>query len=334
VSGPEFRALDDVVYGQVDHVSPGVRRVIAKNPSKFTYTGTGTYIVGTGDVVVIDPGPIMDSHRDALAAALAGETVRGILITHCHSDHSPLAAWLAAETGAPTFAVGPHRVVDEPEGMFDGEEELSVPDDETDDSAADGDSASADDESEVKMEESIDTAFTPDVVVVDGEVALDGPGLTMRAVTTPGHTSNHCCYSFDEERTLFTGDHVMGWSTTVVSPPDGDMRSYIDSLRKVAARDDALLWPTHGPCRDDAATYVQALVDHRLARTSQIVDLLRSSGPHTVPEIVRVLYAAVHPKLHRPAARSVMGHLIELVDDGRVHTVDGGPVRVAAQFAV
>jgi len=333
VSGPEFRTLDDVVYGRVDDVSPGVRRVIAKNPSKFTYTGTGTYIVGRGDVVVIDPGPVIDSHRDALAAALAGETVRGILITHCHSDHSPLAAWLAAETGAPTFAVGPHLVVDEPEGMFDGEEELSVPDEpaeSSDDAASSGDDA----ESEVKMEESVDTGFAPDVAVSDGEVALEGPGLTMRAVTTPGHTSNHCCFSFEEERTLFTGDHVMGWSTTVVSPPDGDMRSYIDSLRKVAARDDALLWPTHGPCRDDAPTYVQALVDHRLARTAQIVDLLRASGPHTVPEIVRVLYTAVHPKLHRPAARSVMGHLIELVDDGRVHTVDGGPVRVAAQFAV
>jgi len=333
VSGPEFRTLDDVVYGRVDDVSPGVRRVIAKNPSKFTYTGTGTYIVGRGDVVVIDPGPVIDSHRDALAAALAGETVRGILITHCHSDHSPLAAWLAAETGAPTFAVGPHLVVDEPEGMFDGEEELSVPDEpaeSSDDAASSGDDAA----SEVKMEESVDTGFAPDVAVSDGEVALEGPGLTMRAVTTPGHTSNHCCFSFEEERTLFTGDHVMGWSTTVVSPPDGDMRSYIDSLRKVAARDDALLWPTHGPCRDDAPTYVQALVDHRLARTAQIVDLLRASGPHTVPEIVRVLYTAVHPKLHRPAARSVMGHLIELVDDGRVHTVDGGPVRVAAQFAV
>ena len=333
MSGPEFRTLDDVVYGRVDDVSPGVRRVIAKNPSKFTYTGTGTYIVGRGDVVVIDPGPVIDSHRDALAAALAGETVRGILITHCHSDHSPLAAWLAAETGAPTFAVGPHLVVDEPEGMFDGEEELSVPDEpaeSSDDAASSGDDAA----SEVKMEESVDTGFAPDVAVSDGEVALEGPGLTMRAVTTPGHTSNHCCFSFEEERTLFTGDHVMGWSTTVVSPPDGDMRSYIDSLRKVAARDDALLWPTHGPCRDDAPTYVQALVDHRLARTAQIVDLLRASGPHTVPEIVRVLYTAVHPKLHRPAARSVMGHLIELVDDGRVHTVDGGPVRVAAQFAV
>ena len=333
MSGPEFRTLDDVVYGRVDDVSPGVCRVIAKNPSKFTYTGTGTYIVGRGDVVVIDPGPVIDSHRDALAAALAGETVRGILITHCHSDHSPLSAWLAAETGAPTFAVGPHLVVDEPEGMFDGEEELSVPDEpaeSSDDAASSGDDA----ESEVKMEESVDTGFAPDVVVSDGEVALEGPGLTMRAVTTPGHTSNHCCFSFEEERTLFTGDHVMGWSTTVVSPPDGDMRSYIESLRKVAARDDALLWPTHGPCRDDAPTYVQALVDHRLARTAQIVDLLRASGPHTVPEIVRVLYTAVHPKLHRPAARSVMGHLIELVDDGRVHTVDGGPVRVAAQFAV
>jgi len=327
VSAPVFRTLDDAAYGEAVQVSPLVRRVIAKNPSKFTYLGTGTYIVGNGDVVVIDPGPRLDSHRDALAAALAGERVRAILVTHCHSDHSPLSEWLAAETGAPTFAVGPHEIVDEPDGMFDGEEELAVPKDDTEEAKpADGDD-------EVKMEESIDSAFDPTVRVADGEVVFTAPGVTMRAVTTPGHTANHCCFSLDEESALFTGDHVMGWSTTVVSPPDGSMTAYIDSLRKVAGRADAMLWPTHGPGRDDGAEYTSALVAHRLDRERQVLDFLAEHGPSTVPQIVRVLYAAVDARLHRPAARSVLSHLIKLVDEGQVSVADGGAVRIAATFA-
>ena len=203
-------------------VSPLVRRVIANNPSKYTYLGTGTYIIGHDDVAVIDPGPLLDDHRDALAAALDGARVRAILVTHCHSDHSPLAAWLHDTTGAPTFAFGPHGTAE---------------------TESDVDAAI---EEGVTLEETTDTDFDPDVRVGDGEVAAMGAGWTMRAVHTPGHTSNHMCYALDEERALFTGDHVMGWSTTVVSPPDGDMRAYIDSLRKVMARDDATLWPTHG----------------------------------------------------------------------------------------
>ena len=206
MSSPTFLSLDDVVYGEAVQVAPDVRRVIAENPSKFTYRGTGTYIIGNGDVVVIDPGPRLDSHRDALAAALKGERVRAILITHCHADHSPLSEWLKAETGAPTFAVGPHETVDEPEGMFEGEEELAVP----------PDPSETKEEDEVKMEESTDVDFVPDERVTDGEVVVDGKGLTMRAVTTPGHTANHCCFSLEESSSLFTGDHIMGWSTTVV----------------------------------------------------------------------------------------------------------------------
>ena len=309
MSAPTFETLDDVEYGRVDQVADGIRRVIAENPSKFTYRGTGTYIVGHGDVVVVDPGPVLDSHRDALAAALAGERVRGILITHCHSDHSPLAAWLRAETGAPTFAFGPHGAVEEE-------------DDEDEDEIDDG----------VKIEETIDVDFTPDVAVADGEEIVLGPGLTMTAVHTPGHTSNHTCYALAEPSVLFTGDHVMGWSTTVVSPPDGHMADYIESLRKVAGRRDAMLIPTHGPPRRDGPEYVTALVEHRLERERQVVDAVRR-GLDTIPAIVAELYADVRPELHKPAGRSVLAHLVKLVDEGEVAVDGGSPPRLASRYA-
>ncbi len=293
MSGPEFRTLDDVSYGTAEQVSPLIRRVVAENPSKFTYRGTGTYIVGHGDVVVIDPGPRLDSHREALAAALSGERVRAILVTHCHADHSPLARWLSDETGAPTIAFGPHPRPDP------ATEPVETPDD------------------DVEIEESTDYAFRPDVLAVDGDVVVDGGGITMTAVHTPGHTSNHTCFALADERALFTGDHVMGWSTTVVSPPDGNMAAYIDSLRRVSGRNDAVLWPTHGPPRDDAAAYVAALIEHRLERERGVLDTVRS-GRSTIPEIVSVLYADVRPELHKPAGRSVWAHLEQLVEEGLV----------------
>ena len=301
---PVFRTLDDVEYGRVDQVSPLIRRVIAENPSKFTYRGTGTYIVGRGDVVVVDPGPRLDSHRDALAAALAGERVAAILVTHCHSDHSPLAAWLHADTGAPTFAFGPHP---QPDPAW---EQLAI------------DESDGTDESEpVQLEESTDFEFTPTVAVADGE-QISVAGLTFTAVHTPGHTSNHTCWALAEERALFPGDHVMGWSTTVVSPPDGDMADYIESLRRVAGRADSVLWPTHGPPRDDAADYVSALVDHRLERERGVLAAVRD-GLSTPRLIVELLYADVARELHKPARRSVWGHLIKLVDEGKIAVADG-----------
>ena len=299
-----FVTLDDARYGQVVQVSPLIRRVIAHNPSKYTYLGTGTYIVGHGDVAVIDPGPIIDGHRDALAAALAGETVRTIVVTHCHGDHSPLAAWLQETTGAPTVAFGPH-------GAVDDEPDEPDPDDVVAESAADA----PDPHDEPK--ETLDLAFDPDVRVTDGEVAATGPGYTLRAVHTPGHTSNHMCYALDEERSLFTGDHVMGWSTTVVSPPDGDMRAYLDALRKVQGRADATLWPTHGAPVTDPAPFLQAYLDHRLDREAQVLEMVRAGVPKIV-DIVDVLYANVKPELHKPARRSVLAHLVKLVGDGQV----------------
>jgi glyoxylase-like metal-dependent hydrolase (beta-lactamase superfamily II) len=312
VSAPEFRLFgdDEIEYGRVDQVSPTIRRVIAENPSKFTYRGTGTYIVGRGDVVVIDPGPVLDSHRDALAVALRGERVRAILVTHCHADHSPLAAWLSAETGAPTVAHGPHPTPTE--------EELEEWRAEVDEG--------------VKVEESVDLAFVPDVVVRDGDAVPGLPGsLAFTAVHTPGHTSNHTCYAYAAESALFTGDHVMGWSTTVVSPPDGDMAAYLASLEKVAARADSVLWPTHGPPRHDGPTYVRSLISHRRAREAQVLAAV-AAGRATIPEIVELLYADVRPELHKAAGRSVLAHLVQLVGEGRVAVDGGGAVRRTSRF--
>jgi glyoxylase-like metal-dependent hydrolase (beta-lactamase superfamily II) len=315
MAAPEFRTLDEVEYGSVSQLTPLIRRVVAENPSKFTYRGTGTYIVGHGDVVVIDPGPQLDTHRAALAAALDGERVRAILVTHCHSDHSPLAAWLRDETGAPTIAYGPHP---RPEP---GTEPVDATDDATDDGATD----------DVEIEESTDYDFVPDIAAADGDVVVDAGGLTMTAVHTPGHTSNHTCWSLAEEGALFTGDHVMGWSTTVVSPPDGDMAAYVDSLRRVADRDDAMLWPTHGPPRDDGRRYVMSLIEHREARELGVLEAVRA-GRSTIPQIVALLYADVREELHKPAGRSVWAHLDKLVAEGRVAT-EGASTLDGSYFA-
>lgn len=326
MAAPEFRRLDEVTYGAVEQVTPLIRRVIAENPSKFTADGTGAYLVGHGDVVVIDPGPVLDSHRAALQRALEGERVRAILITHCHTDHSPLAAWMREEYDAPTFAFGPHPRPDP--ALVPPPEPDDAPDSATD-SATGG---SADEPTgEIVIEESVEYDFEPDVRVGDGEVVVDGGGLTMRGVHTPGHTSNHMCWTLEEESTLFSGDHVMGWSTTVVSPPDGDMAAYVDSLRRVAGRGDAVLWPTHGPCRDDVASYVGALIDHRLAREAAVLGQVRG-GLGTAREIVEVLYADVRRELHKPAARSVWGHLVQLVDAGLVAVEDGGLATLDARY--
>ncbi|HWC66993.1 MAG TPA: MBL fold metallo-hydrolase [Acidimicrobiales bacterium] len=291
-----FVAPLEVMYGACVEVTPSIRRVVAENPSKFTYRGTGTYIIGRDEVAVVDPGPLLDSHRDALERALDGQRVVAILVTHCHADHSPLAAWMADAYGAPTYAYGPHGAVD------------------------------ADDD--VVTEEAIDTAFVPDVPLADGAV-IEGPGWTIEAVFTPGHTSNHLCFALREERALFTGDHVMGWSTTVIAPPDGNMRAYMESLDKLLARDDATLWPTHGGPVTEPRPFVEAYRAHRLEREAQVLEAVRR-GVAEIPQIVKELYADVREELHAPAARSVLAHLIKLTDDGAV-TADPTP-RLDARF--
>jgi len=305
---PFVPPLDNVSYGIAQQVSPLIRRVIAENPSKYTYRGTGTYIIGRGEVAVIDPGPVLDAHRDALMAELIDEKVVAILVTHCHSDHSPLAAWLKEYSGAPTYAFGPHGAVDDPDDDPDPDD-----DNKPEQSSAEG-------APEVEHKESVDTDFTPDIAAPDGFV-ISGPGWTFDAVFTPGHTSNHTCFALREEQALFTGDHVMGWSTTVVSPPDGDMRAYCASMEKLIARSDRTLWPTRGNPVTDPQPYLRALLAHRLEREAQVVAFLHN-GPTTIAAMVKVLYADVREELHKAAGRSVLSHLRKLVADGVV-TVGG-----------
>lgn len=299
---PFVPPLDDVRYGVAVEVATDLRRVLAENPSKFTYRGTGTYIVGRGDVAVIDPGPELPTHRDALAAALKGERVRAIVVTHCHADHSPLAAWLAAETGAPTYALGPHgEVSDDPDDdVIEAEPEPGEP------------------------KETVDIGFRPSITVADGEVFARGPGWTLQAVATPGHTSNHLCVAWHEQRALFSGDHIMGWSTTVVSPPDGDMAAYMTSLRTVQGRHDEVLWPTHGNPITQPEPFLEAYLAHRLDREAQVLAQVRA-GVASIADMVAVLYADVDTKLHRAASRSVLAHLVKLVADGVVDVDDDRP---------
>jgi glyoxylase-like metal-dependent hydrolase (beta-lactamase superfamily II) len=323
-----FVTLTDPRYGEVVRVAPLVRRVVAENPSKFTYHGTGTYLVGDGDhVAVIDPGPIHDGHREALMAALAGQRVSAILVTHCHADHSPLATWLAAETGAPTVAFGPHPRLDDP----DADDPVTGDDTPADGTTGDvpesgqsgepGESGESGEpgEAAARIEESTDYDFDPQVRVADGDIAASGPGYTLRAVHTPGHTSNHLCFSFDEQRSLFTGDHIMGWSTTVIGPPDGDMGAYFQSLQKVLGRGDHVFLPTHGAPITDTRPFLEAFIAHRLDREAQVLGAVRS-GQSNIAEMVKQLYAGVREELHKPAGRSVLAHLIKLVADGEVVT--------------
>jgi glyoxylase-like metal-dependent hydrolase (beta-lactamase superfamily II) len=306
-----FVTLAEPRYGEPVQLTSRITRLVAENPSKFTYHGTGTYIVGEGrQVAVVDPGPQLDSHRDALAGALRGREVVAICITHCHADHSPLAAWLTAETGAPTIGFGPHPRLDDP----DADEPITGGDGGTGEGAEDAAGGAA------VVEETTDYDFEPHQRVADGELAIAGPGFTLRAVHTPGHTSNHLCFALAEEDALFTGDHVMGWSTTVIAPPDGDMAAYLDSLRRVMARTDRVLWPTHGAPVTEPGPYLEAFLAHRLDREAQVLAAVRS-GRAEVAEMVALLYADVREELHKPAGRSVLAHLVKLVADGLV-TID------------
>lgn len=276
-------------YGVCEQVSPLIRRVIAENPGPFTYVGTGTYIVGRGEVAVIDPGPAMDDHLEAILRATEGERITHIFLTHHHLDHSPLAAPLAEQTGATIYGCPL--------------------------SAAHG-------PAEVQMEAGDDDAFRVDVTVCDGRV-VEGDGWTLEAIPTPGHTSNHICYGLKEENALFCGDHIMGWSTTVISPPDGDMGDYFRSLEDIKARGFSTLWPTHGPPIREPEPFIDAYIAHRRAREAQILDAL-AGGFTRIREMVPVLYKDVDPRLHPAAAHSVLAHMIQLVREGRVRT-DGEP---------
>ena len=277
----------DFAHGRRDQVSPLIQRVICANSGPFTFTGTGTYIVGRPEdgaaVAVIDPGPVDDAHLQALLAAVEGRTVSHILITHTHRDHSPLARPFAERVGAPILAMRSPLRETHASGSLDEEE---------------------------------DEVFAPDVILTGGE-RIDGDGWTLTALATPGHASNHMAFALEEENALFCGDHVMGWSTTVVAPPDGNMSDYIRSLDTVIAADFATLWPTHGAPVTKVAPFLAAYRAHRMDREAQILARI-AAGDRTIAEIVPVLYAAVDQRLWPAASLSVLAHLIKLVEEGRV----------------
>jgi len=262
---------------------PLVRRLLAANPGPFTYTGTQTYLVGTRDVAVIDPGPDLPGQVDAIIAAIGGAPLRAIVCTHTHRDHSPAAAELKARTGAPIIGCAPVVV----------------------------------DDSGPRADAPFDRSYVPDTALRDGE-RIEGEGWTLEALHTPGHTSNHICYALPEARAMFTGDHVMGWSTTVVSPPDGDMARYMESLNRLMARDqEEVYYSAHGEPIDQPQRFVRGLIGHREQREGQIVRLLEKQAG-VIPDMVAMMYAGVDKGLHGAAGLSVLAHLIDLENRGIV----------------
>lgn len=314
MAGPQFVFDFEPAYGEMVPVSGQLRRLVCNNPSSFTFHGTGTYVVGHGDVAVIDPGPRDDDHVEALLKALDGETVRHILVTHTHGDHSPAAAALQAATGAPTFGFGPHpqHATDEHDDHDDDD------DDDDDDDPIDPDAPLPPERDPAFLEKHRpDVDFIPDHVLAHGDV-VDGPGYTLEALHTPGHISNHLCFALAEEQAVLSGDHVMGWSTTIIPPPDGDVAAYLRSLQVLIDRpQDRYLYPTHGGPVTDPQPFLQALYDHRLQREQGILAQL-ADGPKSARDIVAVLYADVRKELHKPAARSVLAHLRKLHDEDQV----------------
>jgi glyoxylase-like metal-dependent hydrolase (beta-lactamase superfamily II) len=270
----------DAPYAKLEQLEPGIGRVLAHNPSAFTYYGTQTYLIGQKEVAVVDPGPDLPEHVDALEQAIGGRPVVAIMCTHTHRDHSPASRPLADRTGAPVVGCAPlalETVGPRADAAFDGD-------------------------------------YQPDRTLEDGE-ALEVDGKPVTAVATPGHTSNHLCFACDGA--LLTGDHVMGWSTTVVVPPDGDMAAYMASLDKLRHRDDRIYYPAHGPAVGKPQQYVRSLIGHRMQREKQILKLL-SERPRDIPDIVANAYPGLDPRLVVAAGGSVWSHLLDLERRGLV----------------
>lgn len=279
--------------GECVRVSPLVRRIIANNPGPITFTGTCSYIVGTGKVAVIDPGPDLPGHVEALLGEVRNETVTHVFVTHTHRDHSPAAAAIRAATGAAIVGCGPHRPA---RALFTGEVN--------------------------PLEASSDRDYAPDRELGDGD-AVEGDGWTLAALATPGHMANHLAFSLVEEKALFSGDHVMAWSTTVVAPPDGSMSEFMASLDKLRGRDETVYWPGHGGPVTEPQRFVRALVHHRRQREASILNRL-AAGDSTIPEIVTAIYQGLNPALVGAAGLSVFAHLEDLVARGQAAT-DGAP---------
>jgi glyoxylase-like metal-dependent hydrolase (beta-lactamase superfamily II) len=282
-----------------EEVLPAVRRVLANNPSPFTFTGTVSYIVGRGSVAIIDPGPLDEHHVSTLLETVRGETVTHVFVTHTHRDHSPAAARIKSATGAIVLGEGPHRPA----------RELNV-----------GEST--------RLEASNDIEFRPDRRLAEGDI-VEGAGWTMEAVATPGHTANHMAFALREPKVLFSGDHVMAWSTPVVAPPDGSMRHYMESLHKLARRDEPIYLPGHGGAIRDALKFVHHYIEHRQGREASILYRL-GKGEADIPTLVRAIYIGLDPRLVQAAGLSVLAHLEHLAERGLV--VSDGPSSLAARY--
>jgi glyoxylase-like metal-dependent hydrolase (beta-lactamase superfamily II) len=278
--------------GQAITISPLVRRLVAPNGGPFTFTGTCTYLVGQGDVAVIDPGPELDAHLDALITAIGTARVSAIVVTHTHKDHSPLSRRLKALTGAPLIGCGPHQAARE---LGEGETNM--------------------------LDASADHDHMPDRLMQDGE-EFEGEGFTLQAVATPGHTMNHLAFALRQENALFSGDHVMAWSTSIVAPPDGSMGAYMASLERLMARDETIYWPGHGGPVKEPGRFVRGLLSHRRMREATIAERVQA-GDRYIVSIVEKLYAGLDPKLKGAAALSVFAHLEDMVARGLVRTEDG-----------
>jgi len=274
--------MSDFPTGELIPLEPLVARVLAPNPSPYTFTGTQTHLVGTTDLAIIDPGPDDPAHLDALLAAIAGRPVTAILITHTHRDHSPLSRALKAATGAPILGCAPLAL----------------------------------DALGPRADAAFDRDYAPDHILAEGE-QVRGEGWTLTAIATPGHTSNHLAFVLEETRALFPGDTVMGWSTTVVSPPDGDMADYLASLTKLMLRDDRVYYPAHGEAIDTPRRFVRSLIGHRKQREGQILRLL-ARGVADLPTMVDQMYVGLDPRLIPAAQGSVLAHLVDLERRGRV----------------
>ena len=288
-----FDKTFDLLPDQPKEVAPAVRAVVADNPSPFTYKGTVSYIIGRGKVAILDPGPDDDTHIRALLDAVRGETVTHIFVTHTHRDHSPAVPKVKAATGAQVFAEGPHRLA---RPLHIGEAR--------------------------RLDASADMDFRPDIALADGEV-VSGDGWTLEAVTTPGHTANHMAFALRESDLLFSGDHVMAWSTSIVAPPDGAMSDYMDSLHKLARRSEPLYLPGHGGPVREAPRFVRHYIRHRQGREASILHRL-GKGEADVATIVKAVYIGLDPRLHSAAALSTLAHLEDMVARGLV-TTDGPP---------
>jgi len=275
----------DLPYGRLEQLEPGIARLLARNPSPFTFTGTQTYLIGESELAVIDPGPDDEGQIDALLRAIAGRRVAAVLVTHTHRDHSPAARPLSALTGAAVLGCAPLAL------------EAAGP----------------------RADAAFDRDYRPDRELAEGEsITIEGSDLT--AVATPGHTSNHLCFAY--RGALFTGDHVMGWSTTVVVPPDGDMADYMTSLQKLQGREDRIYYPAHGPAVEKPRQLIRGMLGHRMQRERQILRILQD-GPRDVPGVVVEAYPGLDPRLARAAGGTVLAHLLDLERRGLVFQEGG-----------